>query len=1172
MSLQFILGNSGSGKSHLLYETVIQESMERERETFLVIVPEQFTMETQKNLVELHPRKGILNIDVLSFQRLALRVLEEIGADRRKILEETGKNLVIRRGAMEHKEELTLLGGNMEKPGYIKQVKSMISELAQYNIEPGDMGEILESLKGNPKLYYKWKDIQIIYDAFQKRMAKDYVTAEELLEVLAEHAEESGMLKGCTIALDGYTGFTPIQQKLLKKLLPLAKKVMVTVTVDPREEWAKPGKMHELFYLSKKTIHALTELALETGTEVAEPVVLGRKEVIRFRGRPMLAYLEGHLFRTGMAYWGRGAVYKAAQAAVKSKEEISIHAASNPKEESSIYAALDLKKEISIHAASNPREEIHFAARKIMELTRSGACSYGEIALISGDMETYAREARRVFPKYGIPCFIDETRRVLLNPFLEFIKSALEMLIRDFSYETVFRFLRTGLLDFPPDRLDYVENYCIAAGIRGYSGWKKVWEQETRIFSKEDMPVLNEFREEFLERISEFAESMRGKGFTLRQRTESLFSFIDREEIQQKLYDMELDFAERGEEELSKEYHQIYAIVLSLFDKMVEFLGDEVMSLKDYKEILESGFEDCKVGLIPPSPDEVLVGDMERTRLKNIKVLIFLGLNEGIVPSGGKSGGILSEQERDFLSDQGISLAPGIRENSFVERFYLYLHLTKPSERLYLTLSKSDMEGKAMRPSYVLGRIQRLFPDLTVVDEEADQSFGTCIWTPENGIPFFTEGLLQMREGGLSSEMKELYLWYDENPVYREKIQNLLGAAFQTRADSGIGHEAAKALYGTMLTNSVSRLETFASCAYAHFLRYGLRLSERETLEFAPVDMGNLFHKALELFSGKVQSSTYTWFDLPDEEAERFTGEAVKEAAEFYKSPGLKKDSRSAYALKRIERIMRRTIWALLIQIRSGLFAPGNFEVPFSAIENLEAVNLDLPGGGKMRLRGRIDRVDYLEKDDEVCVRVVDYKSGNTKFDLAALYYGLQLQLVVYLNAAMELEKRIQPDKTVVPAGIFYYHVEDPVLEAGGEETPEKIREQILKELRVSGIVNSREDIIFSMDKNLSGASSVIPVSVNKDGSLGKASRTMNTNQFAAMSAYVNKKMQDLGKEIMEGDVSREPYERKNQTACDYCAFRGVCGFDLKDKTVKFRRLEDLTAGEALKKIEEEME
>ena len=496
------------------------------------------------------------------------------------------------------------------------------------------------------------------------------------------------------------------------------------------------------------------------------------------------------------------------------------------------------------------------------------------------------------------------------------------------------------------------------------------------------------------------------------------------------------------------------------------------------------------------------------------------------MPSAGKGGGILSEEERSFLSDQGVTLAPGTRENSFVERFYLYLHLTKPSERLYLTMAKADLEGKAMRPSYVVGRIQRLFPELSVTDEEADQSFKKRVWTPENGLSCLTEGILKMKEGEFSPEFQELYLWYSKEPKWKEKLERLLHAAFAGNEDSGIGREAAKALYGNVLTNSVSRLETFAACACEHFLRYGLRLTERETLEFAPVDMGNLLHKALEIFSEKVEASEWTWFD---------------------------------------------TIWALLIQIRSGMFEPGNFEVPFSAIENLEAVNLSLPDNTKMKLKGRIDRIDYCENEEEVFVKVVDYKSGNTKFDLAAFYYGLQLQLMVYLNAALELERRAKKEKTVTPAGIFYYHVEDPLLELSGDEDPDEIRKQLLKELKVNGLVNSREEIIKSMDRFLQGTSSVIPVSVNKDGSLGKASRTASTKQFAAMSAYAGKKMQELGSEILKGKAERLPYERKNQTACDYCVFRSVCGFDLKDKSMKFRRLEDLSADEALRKIEEEM-
>ena len=1138
MSLQLILGNSGSGKSHFLYETVIRESMERPKESFLVIVPEQFTMETQKKLVQLHPRKGILNIDVLSFQRLALRVLEDTGADRRRILEETGKSLVIRRCAMENEKDLTLLGESIRKPGYIRQVKSMISELSQYNLEPADLGELLPELEGNPRLYYKCKDLEILYRSFREHMEKEYVTAEEVLEVLTEHAGESALLQGCTIALDGFTGFTPIQQKLLEKLFTLAKKIMVTVTVDIREDWGSPKGMHELFYLSKKTIHSLTVLCRNTGTEIVEPVLLGKGASPRFRDQPALAYLERNLFRGGRTYH-REKPYEKDQ------------------------------QEISIHLAANPREEVRFAAEKILELVRGKHCTYGEIGLISGDMETYAREVRRLFPQYGIPFFVDETRRVLLNPFLEYIKAALEMVARDYSYESVFRFLRTGLVDVSSKDVDMVENYVLAAGICGYSRWKKPWEQCTRTFSREKLDLLNCFREQFLSKTGDFTDSMKGRGITVRQRCEALYHFIVKEHIQEKLYRMEQNFEALGQVETAKEYHQIYGVVMALLDKMVEFLGDEVMSLLDFKELLEAGFEDSKVGIIPPSPDQVLVGDMERTRLKDIKVLFFWGLNEGIVPSGKNTAGLLSEQERSFLGDKGVSLAPGARENSFVERFYLYLHLTKPSKRLFLTLVKSDMDGKVMRPSYVLSRIRKMFPALKIQDEDEDPSLAKRVWTPANGMEYVPGVIKAFREGEASGEMLELFQWYRSRPQYEEKLEWLVKGAFSQGKSTGIGKAAARALYGTVLNNSVSRLESFAACAYAHFLQYGLGLSEREKLEFAPVDMGNLFHRALELFARKLEQSTYTWFDVPEEKAKEFTEQAIEEAVSQYQAPGLFKDKRSAYGLKRIRRIMERTIWALLIQIRRGSFVPGSFEVTFSAVEDLEAVNISLSGEENMRLKGRIDRIDYCETENQVYVKVVDYKSGNTKFDLAALYYGLKLQLVVYMNAALELEKRVFPEKEVIPAGIFYYHVEDPLLELSGEISEEKIREQLLKELKVNGIVNSKEEIIRAMDRNLSGTSDVIPVSVNKDGSLGKASKTLDTDEFRLMSSYVNQKLKGLGKEIMEGKTAVNPYRRKNQTACDYCAFREVCGFDPKMEDMDYRRLSELTEEEIFRRMKE---
>lgn len=1137
MSLQFILGNSGSGKSHYAYQKIIRKSLEQPEGRFLVIVPEQFTVQAEKELICLHPRKGILNIDVLSFRRLAYHVFDEVGADRRTVLEETGKNLLLRKVAIEEKDRLKVLKNNLKKIGYITEMKSVISELTQYDVTAEQLDQMISYAGKNPALAAKLEDIQVLYEAFREKRRGKYITSEEVLGLLCDVAARSETLRGSTILLDGFTGFTPIQQKLLKELLGLASYVAVTVTIDARENFWRVGGKHELFYLSKKTIHTVAELAKKTGTELLEPVVLGEKGCYRFAGTRALEFLEKRLLRPGVR------VFEEPQDAV------------------------------TVHASKNALEEARFAAREILRLVREEGYRYQEIAVITGDLPSYGEYVRKIFGEHGIPCFIDETKAVLLNPLIEFIRAALEMASKNFSYESVFRYLRTGLAGISGEETDILENYVIAAGKKGIRAWKEEWQRPTRTMDEAAVARCEEIRKRVMEPLLPFLEVMKDSKAEAGKKTEALYDLIAAQEIQEKLSVYEKQFDLEGNRAAAREYGQIYAIVMGLLDKVVDLLGDECVTLREYTEILEAGFEEAKVGVIPPMTDRVTVGDIERTRLRPVRALIFLGLNDGWVPKSGGRGGILSELDRELLEDCGVELAPGARENGYIQRFYLYQMLTKPSERLCLSYSKAKPDGGAMRPSYIVNEIRGMFAGLQVTDEDREQGLAEQIVIPEDGISRLVQGMRKLRQGEPDQEWAELYGWYYGNNVYRERVKRLVEAAFFTQSGEGLGKKMAEILYGSVLEGSVSRLEQFAACAFSHFLLYGLKLRPREEYTFQPVDMGNIFHRVIEIFSDKVRRGPYTWFDLPDEVRDQWAEECVRMAVEESGADVLRSSARNAYVVRRISRIMKRTLWALCEQVKAGDFVPGSYEVSFSMAEDLEAVNIALTEKEKMRLRGRIDRIDTCEKEDAVYVKVIDYKSGNTQFDLVALYYGLQLQLVVYLNAAMEIEQRMHPDKEIVPGGIFYYRMQDPMIDRGSQETEEQIRQRILGSLRLNGLVNSQEEVVQSMDREAGPgkkkSSDVIPVSYTKSGYSAYAS-VAGRKRFEELSGFVNEKLRDLGRRILEGETVPSPYERKGRTACEFCVYREVCGFDIRIPGNDFRRLREYKPEDLWKKIGEE--
>ncbi len=1138
MSLQFIFGNSGSGKSCCLYQNIIEESIRHPEKNYLVLVPEQFTMQTQKDLCLMHPRGGIMNIDVLSFGRLAHRVFEEVGQDDRTVLDDEGKNLILRKIAGNYEDELTVLKGNLKKQGYISEVKSVISEFTQYGVDFERLDAFMDSISPDSYLYYKLKDIRKVYEGFEDYLSEKYITKEEMLDVLSDAVPRSNILKGSVVAMDGFTGFTPVQDRLLGELLKVCDKVMITVEMDEREDPFVYRHPYQLFALSKQMVASLVKIAGETKTEVEDPVYLYQKPPKRFENNAQLAFLESELFRySGKKY--PGADKPESIASDESTPDKGTQDKSSPDKENGSEGA------VSLHEARNPRAEAQYVAERIRYLVREKGYRYRDIAVITADMNVYADALEKACGLFGIPVFMDHKKSILLNAFVEYLRSLLAMAEENFTYDSVFRFLRTGLCGFTDNEVDRMENYCLALGLKGYKKWQQAWVRQTSEAGETELQELNHLRVRFVEKIQDLVFVLKQRKKTVRDVTFAVYEFISAEKMQEKLGEMEQKFQETGELALAKEYAQIYRIVLELFDKFVELLGDEQISLREYCDLLDAGLEEAKVGVIPPSLDQVVIGDVERTRIKNIKALFFVGANDTLLPGNAGARGLLSERDREQFLDGDITLSPGPKEEAYIQKFYLYMNLTKPSEYLYLSWSKVSGDGKSLRPAYLISDVRRLFPGLKTVDEEKRTMAETEL-TGKTGILRVAEGVRDRREG-VDSDWKELYTWFRRDDKSRETLETILKAGFLRREYPGLGAERAGELYPDPDRVSVTRMEQFSSCAYAHFLSYGLRLSDREEYSFEAMDLGNIAHQSLERFSRKADREKMRWEELPEDLRDELIDESVEESVIDYGNTVLFSSARNEYMIARIKRLIRRSVWALTKQLEKGDFVPGGYELKFGS--------------------GKIDRIDICEDDAANCVyvKVTDYKTGMKSFDITALYHGLQMQLPVYLNAAIDVEKREYPDKEIIPAGIFYYRIQDPVVDR--KESDEDVEKSILKELRLDGLVNGDEAVISHLERDLIGSSLLIPVGRNKDGSLSKNSRALPGNTFRAVLKYAQEKERKIRDAIRSGEASAEPYEMGGDTGCDYCPYRDICGFDIRIDGCGYRRLEKYSMEEAVAKM-----
>lgn len=1130
--IQIIEGVSGSGKSHKVYKDIIQASLKQPDHQFFLLVPEQFTMQAQRDIVMLHPCHGTMNIDILSFNRLAYRVFEELHVPCEHILEDFGKSMLLQRILLKNQNRFQVFGSCLHKPGFIDELKSLLTECFQYRIGRDDMIKEYERLSEKDMLKSKLHDLILVYDAFQENIQGHYIIAEHILEMLAKYIPASDLLRDCVIYLDGFTGFTPIQYEVLEALGQSCASLNLTVTIDRQTAEQETCEEHALFYLSKDTIGRIRQFAERLDLYVEECFLEGNAP--RFSEAEELQHLEKNLFRYPYSVWK------------------------------------DIPKRIHIQAMRNPRQELRKVARQIHAMVREGRYRYQDIAVIHGNLETIAPLAEEVFPKMGIPYFIDTNQSIYMNPCLESIRAALDIVEKDFSYESVFRFLKTDITGIRMDLLEQLENDVLRTGIRGYRRWQQVFAEESvqtenprthteheEKRQKRDPQVLR-CGKQVLGYLGPFAEAIH-RANKVRDYVHALREFMNTLDIQKKLERTADSFESQGNLVLALSYRQIYDKLLDIMDKMEEILGEEELKREDFQAILETGLDEIRLGVIPPSLDQVVIGDIERTRLNHVKVLFVVGVNDGIIPQIVKGGGIFSEADRRVLS-QNLELAPDSRMRVFTEQFYLYQNLTKASQELYMTYHVQDAEGSETLPAYLIDRLCKLFSALRIEDMTSDRLDWSALETVKDSTDCLSYGLRQRRE----LLQDEADLWKGLYQFYQEHDPQIVTQIRDGLSYNNLGHtlskEAAARLYGSILYSSVSRLETYSRCPYQFFAEYGLKLKKREKNEVTLGDMGTLLHHVMEDVFSKVETrkaeecflsdeGENVWEDITDETLIRLVEQAIQESV-MQDDGAYRYSYANQQLLKRMQRTAEYAIVDLKNQLLQGKMIPYEFEMTFNRTDSkeecrdLESAEFLLDDGTKMQVSGVIDRMDICQDEAHVYVKVMDYKSSSKELDAAQVSAGLQLQLLVYTGIAIEILKKRFPHKTIVPVGSFYYGFRIPMVEKTGKNITDALERNIRRATAMTGIVN--QDVL---DSPILGNREILPVKEKKtDGEGAQFGETvLDGRQYQAVLREVRQTVETIGTEMLQGNIPVRPVKIGNRIPCDYCDYRDVCKLDCRD-------------------------
>ena len=1111
--MKLITGRSGTGKSTYCMNEIKKYVEEAFTKPLIYIVPEQFSFEAEKELIKAIGGKGIINTQVLSFKRLAYKIFTENNVKINQ-LSNSGKTMLIYFIMLKLDKELEVLKNATKNTGLIDTVVKQISEFKRYKVTP----EMLENLSiSNEYLKRKMHDLCLIYKEYEKRISDIYIDSNDELTLLAEVLDKDKYLNGAKIWIDEFDGFTPQEFEIINKLI---KKSDVTVSIISGEE--------DYFKLNNKNINKLKNLVNPTPDRFAinssnfdtyfnnDLNEVNLKEPVRFKNNE-LKHIEANIYKLPFKQY---------------QDEVN---------------------NVKIQSYNNLNTEVEALAQNILKYVRNNKdIRFENIAVLTRYIDKYKNLFKMIFTLYNIPFFFDDKKELSLQPLIALVMSLIEICTTNYSYESIFTYLKTGLTNISDaNDIDLLENYILKWGIKG-----KAWEKDF-VLEDKNLEKINIIRSLTIAPILEFKNELAGRK-TVKEIVEALFGFLVKlgvyDSIQHKM-DKFKNSNETTYVTIASEYAQVWNVFMSILDEMVDAIGNESCSFDRFKNILKMGIANHEIGIIPPTKDKVTIGDIERTRNNDIKVLFIIGVNDGAFPRAFQNEGFINDKERGILLDNGIEIAKDTKLLLVEENFNIYKALCVPSEKLYISYPVSDLEGKSLRPSFIITQIKRMFPKLneeSFIANEIEAIYSRNATFPEllNKIRSYVD------TGDINNNWKDVYNWYSKNE--KEKLDNAIAGLFYKNTIEYQSEKTSKKLYGDIMNTSVSRLEKYVSCPYSFYLKYGLKAREREIYKLGTPDIGSFLHEIIEKFSKKVLEENIDLRTLAREDCNKIVSAIVDDVLANFRHNLFNSTGKLKRLSAKLKQLVMKTIWLITLHIKAGEFNIRGSEVEFGKDKEYPAIEIELSNGKKLSLTGKVDRVDMAETEEGKYIRIIDYKSSNKKIKLSDVYYGVQLQLLTYIDALS--------GDDYLPGGVLYLKLDDPILRTDKNISKEEVEDMIVKSLRMNGLVLSNARLIEAMDKDMTSESNIINLKVKKDGSYSNMP-TVTSEEFEKLREHIRKTLADIGNEIMSGNIKNEPLKRKGvATACEYCEYKLICQFD-KDLGNKFKYINELKDNEVLEKL-----
>lgn len=1147
MTTRFLIGRAGSGKTRKCLEEIREKLLGEPTgvNPLILLVPEQATFQAEHDLITTPNLPGLIRAQVLSFRTLSWRVMQETGNVGGIVIDEIGKKLLLQRILQKHREQFKMFQSASEKMGFIDELFGLFSELNHYCIHASELLSSLSGIGSNlttraSQIQAKLEDIEIVYREYEELMATCYLDSDKYLNILADQLPDSISFKGAELWIDGFYSMTPQELAVIASGLRHFENVTISLCLDRAYTAEQEPLEMDIFYPTAKTMVQIQQCLQQMGMPPAEVVILNDDVLPRYRKSPMLAHLERnyeHRLSTKCPIFeGNG-------------------------------------DEITIYSAANRRAEIDGAAREILRLIRDEGLRYRDLQVRVRNLEDYGDMIRTQFMEYEIPIFLDQKRSVFHHPLVEFIRSALDIILHNWRFDAVFRCVKTDFLlelDSKPTKrtskrvsrqeMDELENLVLAYGIQG-SRWTdtKSWnfkayqsiedetvDMEDELFNQR----MDNCRRAVSRPLKNFQKKLKAAS-NVKAQVEALYNLLENVKVPQILFVMSDEAQAEGNPEKAKIHAQIWENCIQMLEQMVDIMGEDTISIELFTQLVETGLDSIRQGLVPPSLDQVLIGNLDRTRSSQAKVVLVLGVNDGILPSAKSEDGLITEYEREVLHEAGLQIAETSRRRLLDEQFLIYTVLCAPSHRLWLSYPYADDDGKSMLPSEVIKHVKGIFPKTenkqlstqpsAHMDDEAQLEFvsgaGIVLSHLVIQLKDFINGT-NIHEGWF-----EVYNFFLTHETLKGKMDMIANSLSYNNQEEMLREQTSLSLYGKSLQSSVSRMERFVACPFSHFASNGLRLEERKTYRLEAPAIGQLYHAALSKLMKDLEIEGKALEDLTEEELFIRVSYIVDTLSPRVHDNILTSSARFQYISRKLKQVLFRSGLALKEHAKRGSFKPIGFEVCFGPNEKLPALNVDLDNGRSMNIVGRIDRIDHAVQDNTSLLRIVDYKSSSTNLELSKVYHGLSLQMLTYLDVVLTYSEHLIGE-TALPAAVLYFHVHNPMIQDANPLAADSVEKEVWKEFRTKGLVLADEDVVKLMDGSISSHSELLPVSLKSDGSFMKKSSIAQPEQWDQLRNHVRKTIQEIGSEIMNGKVDIAPYRMGKRSACDFCPQKSVCQFE----------------------------